>query len=991
MKKSVTKIMKATIAVAMAIGAGVGAAASNSKASPVYADTTNSVTLNSGIFDTDHITWTLDGVITIQQIKGTSASAVNSSYISAPRVYKGHILSFVANDGYVLKSISITVSSTYYGNSMTAGIAVSDDVVTDNTTAVSRTWANTSGGTHVVGSVSSSGLSEIYIQNVATGSNVQLRPTAISITYSTAGGGSLTATETTVSATENKTRLDISLSPKDTVQLNASVTYNNGENSILNPSVTWNGNNNSVATVNASGMVTAVAKGVARFTASYAGDSTYDASAGYIDITVYDSRETIFDFADLATERSWEDATAYTPVVVDGVSISTTSGGNNAKYYASDHTWRMYNGGSLTVTPPAGKSINAIASSPSHSFNIANDGSSATASFNATVKFASITVTLAPEKVLDSISASITNTSRVWRVNDVVYAADLTVTPHYTDGSDGATITNGTGVTVTNGTITVAGNNIVNVSYGGKSTTVIVNALSSTVVEWTITGSIGETVKSKNYSLAGLTLHAWYDAEKTDEASSSVADLYELVADPLTAGSTPNPDNVINVKVYLKTDTEHTNCLKTFSNVAAPIANSPKGSIDNPYSIAEARQAIDDNSGNPISNVYVEGIISQIDSYNGTYRSITYWISDDGTTTNQFEVYSGKGIDGANFSAKEDIEVLAAVLIHGTIKIYNTTYEFNTSSEQVSYVAPTDETIINFHLRSASSFATINGNETFNVTGSDTANIVFANQGLSNDTQYPDPFAVGNATITFGGGANDGKYYTTGSGIRTYGDGSITVTSTTQGKITGITFTWSGNSYKPESNDVADCGTYNASTGAWSGSSDSVTLTRPSGNGHWRLQSVSVTYESVAFASVDSVALRFGVSIPTSSWDAINAYDDLEITDYGVMYYKTKSQYLATAPSVESLHGSNPSFLAVVRKGSGTAPTAEEENYPFTARINYSNETEYDKYIVAAPFIVINNTDYYFICEEMRESVRTLAVSNDGTNLSTAALSYLAA
>lgn len=142
------------------------------------------VTLSGGTFADSKITWTIaDGNITISQLKGTSSTAVNSSYISAPRVYKGHILSFEATNGYKISSISIKCDGTNIGNSMTAGTAISNNAVTDNTTAVSRTWATASGGTHVVSSVSEAGLSAIHIQNVATASNVQLRPTKITITY----------------------------------------------------------------------------------------------------------------------------------------------------------------------------------------------------------------------------------------------------------------------------------------------------------------------------------------------------------------------------------------------------------------------------------------------------------------------------------------------------------------------------------------------------------------------------------------------------------------------------------------------------------------------------------------------------------------------------------------------------------------------------------------------------------------------------------------
>ena len=177
MKKITTLFVKATLVALMGLFSAVAA----------WGETEN-ITLSDGSFSTDHISWSGTSV-TIQQLKGTSSTAVNSSYISAPRVYKGHILSFEAKSGYVINSISITVSGTYYGNSMTAGTAVNNNTVTDNTTAVSRTWASTSGGTHVVSDATGNGLSAVYIQNVAS-TNVQLRFTAISITYSSTGGGS---------------------------------------------------------------------------------------------------------------------------------------------------------------------------------------------------------------------------------------------------------------------------------------------------------------------------------------------------------------------------------------------------------------------------------------------------------------------------------------------------------------------------------------------------------------------------------------------------------------------------------------------------------------------------------------------------------------------------------------------------------------------------------------------------------------------------------
>ena len=105
--------------------------------------------------------------------------------------------------------------------------------------------------------------------------------------------------------------------------------------------------------------------------------------------------------------------------------------------------------------------------------------------------------------------------------------------------------------------------------------------------------------------------------------------------------------------------------------------------------VAEARDYIDELNGATSSDdVFVEGVISQIDSYNSNYHSITYWISDDGTTADQMEVYSGKGLNGADFAAVTDLTLGSTVIVKGKVKLYNTTYEFIQNSQIVSLTLP---------------------------------------------------------------------------------------------------------------------------------------------------------------------------------------------------------------------------------------------------------------------------------------------------------------
>ena len=117
--------------------------------------------------------------------------------------------------------------------------------------------------------------------------------------------------------------------------------------------------------------------------------------------------------------------------------------------------------------------------------------------------------------------------------------------------------------------------------------------------------------------------------------------------------------------------------------------------------------------------------------------------------------------------------------------------------------------------------------------------IQFSTLGLTNGTQYTDPFDGDDFTVTFAGGENDGKYYTTGSGIRVYANGTMTIAAKSS-KITAITLTFSG-TYKPGSDNVVNVGTYDPATGKWAGEAETVVFTNPSGSVQWRVQKIEVT------------------------------------------------------------------------------------------------------------------------------------------------------
>ncbi|MDO5315541.1 MAG: chitobiase/beta-hexosaminidase C-terminal domain-containing protein [bacterium] len=174
------------------------------------------------------------------------------------------------------------------------------------------------------------------------------------------------------------------------------------------------------------------------------------------------------------------------------------------------------------------------------------------------------------------------------------------------------------------------------------------------------------------------------------------------------------------------------------------------GTLEDPYTVADARNAIDANTG--VTGVYATGIVSQVDSYNSNYNSINYWISDDGTTTNQLEAYGGlSGIEGWTFSSKDDITVGATVVIYGDLTKYNTTYEFAANNELVSYTAPTYP-IIEVEEALSVAYDATSGEIEYSITNPVEGQSLTA----TSTAEWISDITVGESAVTFACTANEG-------------------------------------------------------------------------------------------------------------------------------------------------------------------------------------------------------------------------------------------
>ncbi len=103
-------------------------------------------------------------------------------------------------------------------------------------------------------------------------------------------------------------------------------------------------------------------------------------------------------------------------------------------------------------------------------------------------------------------------------------------------------------------------------------------------------------------------------------------------------------------------------------NVLKSIANT----IETAYTTAEAIALIDDPTSDLSDSVYVKGVVSNVDSYNSKYSSLTYWLDDKA-----FEIYSGKGLNGEDPQSEEYLAATDTVIVYGVIKKYRETYEMD--------------------------------------------------------------------------------------------------------------------------------------------------------------------------------------------------------------------------------------------------------------------------------------------------------------------------
>lgn len=148
-----------------------------------------------------------------------------------------------------------------------------------------------------------------------------------------------------------------------------------------------------------------------------------------------------------------------------------------------------------------------------------------------------------------------------------------------------------------------------------------------------------------------------------------------------------NGDVLVNTKAtgsatitatYAGNDT-YASSTATYNITVAPKLTGA-GTEANPYTVADV-VALNNAGQLPKDSVYVKGIVSQVDELSTSHGNATYYISDDGTTTDQFEIYRGKYLKNAKFTSEDQLKAGWTVTVKGIVVYYNsTTLEMNSGN-----------------------------------------------------------------------------------------------------------------------------------------------------------------------------------------------------------------------------------------------------------------------------------------------------------------------
>lgn len=213
---------------------------------------------------------------------------------------------------------------------------------------------------------------------------------------------------------------------------------------------------------------------------------------------------------------------------------------------------------------------------------------------------------------------------------------------------------------VQNGNVKITLNTTVNSIYL-VSCAITASNVGPSVTGVSLTGNMTDT----SYT----TVQSWSHTGLTPTVTMSDSSAYSSDIDWSYSPTTPaaavianSGNEVTGLSVTATASAGGKSASKATSGIAVNYANVAQGLAATPAS-------------GTLQNVIVKGIVSRV---TGVYQSgkAVYYISDDGTTSNELEVYNGKYLNNTNFTSESQIQAGDIVVVYGGLTTHNTTKEF---------------------------------------------------------------------------------------------------------------------------------------------------------------------------------------------------------------------------------------------------------------------------------------------------------------------------
>lgn len=222
--------------------------------------------------------------------------------------------------------------------------------------------------------------------------------------------------------------------------------------------------------------------------------------------------------------------------------------------------------------------------------------------------------------------------------------------------------------------------------------------IKSVVITYTVAGEVvvdapafspagGKFTEAQTVTLTseGNTIYYTIDgADPTDDTADGSTIKY---TDPIIVDKT----TTIKAIAFDANDNKSGIVSQTYTIVETYPGAEGDGTEANPYNAAGAYNAALLGS---TENVYVKGIVVSKSAINTKYGSISYYISEDGTETNQFYIYSGLGLGGQKFTSDDELNVGDKVVVNGNLSTHNDIPQFNYNSIIVSINGEEPEPIV---------------------------------------------------------------------------------------------------------------------------------------------------------------------------------------------------------------------------------------------------------------------------------------------------------